>query len=433
MMKQSIASPVLNTIPSPDTAYIGIDWADQKHDICLYDPMTQQFEFSVIGSQPEAIASWAEGLRERFKEGAIAICTEQKRGSLIYALCKYDFLVIHPVNPHTVAKYRQAFAPSRAKADPTDARILVELLLKHPDKLQAWQPGSAQLRSLQHLVESRRTLVAEKVRLTNRITAALKSYYPQVLDWFDDKDTQVFCNFLTQYPSLKSAQAASAEDLKQFFKTHHVVQDKTINRRLEQIKQGVVLTEDQGVVEPLQLLVTALIAQLKVLLPSIATFDAKIEALFVTHPEADLFAALPGAGPHLAPRLLVAFGEQRSRFQSAQDLLRYAGIAPVKESSGQKSWVHWRWSCPKFLRQTFVEWALQTRKHSFWAEAFYQMQRKKGKTHQAAIRALAFKWIRIVFRCWQDHQPYDEVIYLMALKRKGSPLVQSLALTEETK
>lgn len=146
-----------------------------------------------------------------------------------------------------------------------------------------------------------------------------------------------------------------------------------------------------------------------------------------------MFAALPGAGPHLAPRLLVAFGEQRSRFQSAQDLLRYAGIAPVKESSGQKSWVHWRWSCPKFLRQTFVEWALQTRKHSFWAEAFYQMQRQKGKTHQAAIRALAFKWIRIVFRCWQDNQPYDEVKYLMALKRKGSPLVQNLAIAEEAK
>jgi transposase len=130
---------------------------------------------------------------------------------------------------------------------------------------------------------------------------------------------------------------------------------------------------------------------------------------------------------------LVAFGEERQRFGSAQDLLRYSGIAPVKESSGQKSWVHWRWSCPKFLRQTFVEWALQTCKHSFWAEAFYQMQRQKGKTHQGAIRALAFKWIRIVFRCWQEREPYDEVKYLMALKRKGSPLVKNLALSEEAK
>jgi transposase len=309
----------------------------------------------------------------------------------------------------------------------------MELTLKHPDKLRVWQPSSAVLRSLQHLVEHRRMLVAEKVRLTNRITATLKGYYPQVLEWFEDKDTHVFCEFLTRYPNLKAAQAASKEELEAFFKSHHVVQGKTIQRRLEQIGQGVVLTEDTGITEPLQLLLKALIAQLQVLLPSITSFDTRIEALFESHPDASLFAALPGAGPHLAPRLLVAFGDDRERYQSAHDLLRYSGIAPVKESSGQKSWVHWRWSCPKFLRQTFVEWAQHSRPYSLWAEAFYQMQRQKGKTHQAAIRALAFKWIRIVFRCWQDKQPYDEVKYLMALKRKGSPLVSNLALQMDKK
>jgi transposase len=433
MKPASNSLSVIERSQSGYAAYIGIDWADQKHDICLYDPTTGELEFSVIGSQPEAIAAWAEGLRQRFAGRAIAICTEQKRGPLIYALCKYEFLVIYPVNPQTVAKYRQAFAPSRAKADPTDAQILVELVLKHKDKLTVWQPSSAQLRALQQMVENRRMLVGEKVRLTNRLIATLKGYYPQVLEWFEDKDTQVFCEFLTRYPDLKAAQVAPKDELEQFFKAHHVVQAKTINRRLEQIQQGVVLTEDAGIVEPFQLLVNALIAQLQVLLSTITTFETKIEALFDAHPDAALFAALPGAGPQLAPRLLVAFGEERDRFQTAQDLSRYAGIAPVQESSGKKSWIHWRWSCPKFLRQTFVEWALQTRKHSFWAEAFYQMQRKNGKTHQAAIRALAFKWIRIVFRCWQERQPYDEVKYLMALKRKGSPLVQNLALVEETK
>lgn len=378
-MNQSTALPTAES--SLYAAYIGVDWADRKHDICLYDSTTQQIESCIISAQPEAIAAWVEGLRKRFPQGKIAICTEQKRGSLIYALCKYEFLVLYPVNTLLVANYRQAFAPSRAKSDPTDAQILVELLLKHWDKLKAWQPGSATLRSLQQLVENRRMLVAEKVRLTNRITAALKGYFPQVLEWFEDKDTQVFCEFLTCYPSLKAAQAASKEELEKFFKSHHVVQAKTIEHRLEQIQQGVALTEDAGIVEPLQLLVAALIAQLQVLLPSITTFDTKIEKLFESHPDAELFAALPGAGPHLAPRLLVAFGEERDRYQTAQDLLRYAGIAPVKESSGQKSWVHWRWSCPRFLRQTFVEWALQTRKYSFWAEAFYQMQRQKGKTH----------------------------------------------------
>jgi transposase len=202
-MNHSTSLPISE--PDSYAAYIGIDWADRKHDICLYDPITQKFEYSVIGSQPEAIAEWTEALQKRFNGQAIAICTEQKRGPLIYALCKYKFLVLYPVNTILVAKYRQAFAPSRAKADPTDAHILVELLLKHRDKLKSWLPGSSLMRSLQQLVENRRMLVAEKVRLTNRITAALKGYFPQVLEWFDDKDTQVFCSFLTQYPSLQTA------------------------------------------------------------------------------------------------------------------------------------------------------------------------------------------------------------------------------------
>lgn len=137
-MKKLTASPVLETTPYSYAACIDIDWADQKHDICLYDPITQQLEFSVISSQPEAINAWVEGLRKRFSGETIAVCTEQKRGPLIYALCKYEFLVLYPVNPHLVAKYRQAFAPSRAKSDPTDARILVELLLKHTDRPQCF-------------------------------------------------------------------------------------------------------------------------------------------------------------------------------------------------------------------------------------------------------------------------------------------------------
>ncbi len=416
--------------PSIETeivAYIGIDWSDKKHDICIYDIALKTQEFLILENRPEVIHEWVEGLRQRYSGRRVAIGLEQKRGPLIYALCKYDFLVIYPINPRTVAKYRQAFTPSRAKDDPTDAELLVELLRKHRDKLRAWEPSSIEIRKLTQLVESRRNVVAEKVRLTNRITAALKNYYPQVLEWFEDKDTQVFCEFVESYPTLGAAQAASDDELKLFFKTHHVVRKTAIARRLSQIQTGQALTTDEGVVEPMQLLVQTWLQQLKVLLPSIQAFDQRIKTLFEAHADAELFAALPGAGPHLAPRLLVAFGDDRSRYESSQEILRYVGIAPVKEKSGKKEWIHWRWSCPKFLRQTFVEWANQSRQFSFWASAFYEQQRRVGKRHPMAIRALAFKWIRILFRCWKDRTPYDEAKYLMALRKKGSPLVKNLA------
>jgi hypothetical protein len=99
----------------------------------------------------------------------------------------------------------------------------------------------------------------------------------------------------------------------------------------------------------------------------------------------------------------------------------------VTERSGNKSWVHWRWSCPTFLRQTFVEWVPQTITRSFWAKAFYDSCRARGMRHQAALRALAFKWIRILHRCWVDRTPYDEARYLMALQKRHAPLLKFAA------
>lgn len=405
-------------------AYVGIDWADRKHDICLYDATTEKREYSVIDAQPQDIAIWVNGLQQRYGNASIAVCLEQKRGPLIYALCQYENLVLFPINPRTVSNYRRAFQPSRAKSDPVDAKILIDLLLKHRDKIPPWQPASAEIRALRQWTESRRMLVGEKVRLTNRITAALKNFYPQVLDWFEDKDTQVFCEFLNQYPDLQSAQAASADELRQFFKSHKVIRHSAINRRIAQIQTaGPPLTQDPGIVEPMLWLVQTLLIQLKALLLRLDDLNQIIEQLFHSLPDADFFDALPGAGPHLAPRLLVAFGDDRTRFTSAQAFMSYVGIAPVKEESGKKKWTHWRWSCPKFLRQSFVEWADQSRRHSQWANAFYQQQRRAGKSHPKAIRALAYKWGRILWRCWQNQTPYDEERYLNALTRKKSPLM----------
>jgi hypothetical protein len=98
-------------------------------------------------------------------------------------------------------------------------------------------------------------------------------------------------------------------------------------------------------------------------------------------------------------------------------------VAPVTDRSGNKSWVHWRYSCARFLRQSFVEWAKETIPRSFWAKAFYEQHRANGASHNAALRALAFKWIRILYRCWVDRVPYDESRYLIALQKRGAPLL----------
>ena len=335
--------------------------------------------------------------------------------------------MLFPVHPLTVARYREALTPSRAKDDPTDAELQVELLLKHRDQLTPLQPQSPAMRALAQLVEHRRRLGGDKVRCTNRLTSALKNSFPQVLPWFPEKDTAIFGDFLSRWPTLKAAQLARRATLEGFFRGHHVRAADVIDTRLQAIKSAMALTTDDGVITPNVRLVQALIAQLRVTLQAIADFDTAIAQHAQAHPDFPLFDALPGAGAVFAPRLLVAFGEQRERFTSAEDLQKYAGIAPVTERRGKKSWVHWRLQCPTFLRQTFVEWAAESTRHAFWAQVSYQQQRDKGKAHQAAVRALAFTWLRILFRCWQERTPYDASVYLQALNRRSAPLLHNLA------
>jgi transposase len=408
-------------------AFVGLDWADAKHDICLQAAGTERREFLVLEHRPEAIDAWVQTLRTRFNGQPVAVCLELNKGPIVSALRTYDFLVLFPVNPLTLAQYREAFTPSRAKDDPTDAELQVELLIKHRDKLTPLAPQRPTMRALAPLVEHRRRVVGDKVRLTNRLTSALKNYFPHVLQWFQEKDTGIFGDFLSHWPTLKAAQLARRTTLERFFRAHHVRSADVITTRIEAIKSAVALTTDEGVITPNTLLVQALVAQLRVTLQAIADFDKAIAPRAQDHPDCPLFDALPGAGAVFAPRLLVAFGEQRERYASAEELQKYAGIAPVTERSGKKAWVHWRLQCPTFLRHTCVEWAAESTRHSFWAQVYYQQPRDKGKAHQAAVRALAFKWIRILYRCWQARTLYDASVYLQALKRRSAPLLHHLA------
>lgn len=408
-------------------AFIGIDWADAKHDICIQSADDER-EFDVIPHKVELIDEWACAMRQRFGS-PIAVAVELSKGPIVYALQKHDCFVIFPVNPSTLAKYREAFQPSRAKDDPTDAELAVDLIIRHHERFKPLQPQSVEIRMLVSLVEQRRNLVADKIRITNRLRVALKQYYPQMLEWFDHIDTLLFCDFLTRWPTLLQVKRARQSTVRKFFHEHNMRFEHVLEQRLIAIKAATPLTLDEAVVVPHRLQALVYVEQLRVFLDAIKRFDIQIESVAKQHDDYALFTALPGAGPSLAPRLLVAFGEQRERYKSAAEVQKYSGVAPVTERSGKKHWVHWRWQCPTFMRQTFVEWAAQTINKSYWAGEYYRQQREKGSTYQAAVRALAFKWIRILYRCWQTRTPYDEVTYLKALERRGSPLLAARKLT----
>lgn len=299
--------------------------------------------------------------------------------------------------------------------------------MTHPEKFPALSLQSSEMRILGSLTEQRRQLVEDRVRVSNRLCSTLKQYYPLALELFKDHGTLVFADFLRRWPSLDELSRARPASLDKFLDSHNVRRSALSQKRQELILKAKPLTEDHSIIAPSRLYTLALADQLKVMVASIKSFDIEIETLANSMADYKIFHTLPGAGKQLAPRLMVAFGDQRDRFNAADEVQKYAGVAPVTERSGKKQWVHWRWQCSVFLRQTFVEWAGQSVRRSAWAGESYRQQRAKGSTYQVAIRALAFKWIRILYRCWKTSTVYEEQIYLKALSRHGSPLSERLA------
>ncbi|WP_338885860.1 IS110 family transposase [Xenorhabdus sp. TH1] len=404
------------------TAHIGLDWADKKHDVCVQFKNGERV-FHVIKHTPEALDTWLKELHKQVK-GKIAIALELKKGPVVYALQKYPFITVFPIHALSLARYRQTFWPSGAKDDLQDAELALELMLRYPQKIKAIEPDNADIRLLQQLVEQRRQLVEDKRRFVNRLINTLKQYYPQPLEWFSHRDSPLFCDLITRWPSLQQLQRARSDTVRRFMNAKGGPAVAHTEQRVASIANAIPLTTDTRVIEANALMATALASQIKLVNDIIRTYNERIEALFDTMPDAELFKSLPGMGPGMGPRMLAALGDNRNRFSSAEEIQNYTGIAPVTERSGQKSWVHWRWQCAKFVRQTFVEWAAKTVQSSYWAKLYYQGQREKGKSHQSAIRALAFKWIRIIYRCWKTRTYYDEAKYLLALKDRNSPLLK---------
>lgn len=415
--------PIKEVHEEPYTALIGIDWANEKHDVWTYETKGGQQTHQVIEHKPDALINWIGEIQRAYPDGRVAICLEQSRGGLIHALLGHEFIHLYPINPATLAKYREAFSPSRAKDDPTDAQLLMELLLKHRDKLKVWKPDDADTRTLRLLNEERRHTVDLRTKLVLRLQAILAGYFPQVMDWVAGNLTSdLACDLLQKWPTLEAIQRAKPQSLRTFYYAHNYRRGDLVEQNIEQIRGAQPLTSDPAILAVSPLAAKTLAKQIHATNVAIRQYDKKIEQAYDQHPDAFIFESFPGAGKVMGPRLLTALGADRDRLEHAIDLQTYSGIAPVTERSGKQEWVHWRWACSAFIRQSFHEFANISCRFSRWANAYYELQRERGNKHHAAIRALAFKWQRIIFRCWKDRKAYDEELYIQALKDSGSPL-----------
>lgn len=414
---------MLDTKTSYDLV-IGLDRSDRKADLHFIDPTNGQSRSETLASSPEKLRQWLLDLRRRHPKASVAICLEQPAGHLIPFLETYNWITLYPINPISLQKYRETFVTSRAKDDAKDAQYLGELLLNHRDKLKPWKPQDSQTRLLQQLVAHRRAVVDERTALTNRLQALLKAYFPQALELCgEDLWRPLATAFLLKWPTLMAVQKAQPLALKQFYYLNGSRSQKLIAERLTLVEQAVAVSDEPALNQSFAIRVQLVCRQLQDVVRTVKQYEKQIAEVFAQHPDREIFASLPGAGPVLGPRLLASMGSERDRFDSANNLQRYTGIAPVTKQSGKMHHVHRRYLCPKFERQSFHEYAKESVLWCRWAAAYYLDQRSKGKPHHTTVRALAFKWQRIIWRCWQNCTPYKEEIYEAALRKNGSKLV----------
>jgi transposase len=189
----------MNQQPKQPALFIGIDWADQKHDIYFIDRSGQGFHRELEHS-PENIDAWVAEMLKLADGQPIAIMLEQSRGALVYALMFRENVLLYPINPKKLARYRESF-PGGGKNDPTDAKYLARMLRERITTLTAWQPDDEDTRLLAQLCEQRRKIVDGQTKLRQQLMALLKSYFPVVLELFGgDHQLNLLLSMLGRWP-----------------------------------------------------------------------------------------------------------------------------------------------------------------------------------------------------------------------------------------
>ncbi|EDY84647.1 Transposase domain protein [Verrucomicrobiia bacterium DG1235] len=409
---------------SSHAAYASVDWGHQTNCIHFLPAGSRSEQRFEVAADPGSMNAFMAGLRERVGQGRVAILSEQSKGALVNLLLDFEFVDLFAVNPLAAARFRKSLHPSGAKSDPIDSSALLRMLFTHRDRIKPVLKGDEASRRLDALNAHRRELVEQRVAVALRLKSLLREYYPQALPMVGDELWDpISLAFLRRWPCYSKLSKSKDQTLERFYYANGSRSAKAIAKRVAALRSSSKLSSDPLLEELGALRLGNCVEQLSVLNSQIRAIAKCVKSCFGSHPEKDLFATLPGAGAAMAPRLAAAFGSDRERFEDVSKFQVYVGIAPIKVSSGTKNYTFMRGRCHKFLRQSFHEWAGLTIQFSPWAKACYELMRQRGKRVGVAKRALAFKWTRILYRCWKDRTQYDEAAYVRSLAKRGSPII----------
>ncbi|MCK4326628.1 IS110 family transposase [bacterium] len=395
--------------------YIGIDWADDHHDIHITDDSAEKIDAFRIQHSLAGMKTILEHVyRLTRNKKNLLFALETDKGLLVNFLLDNGFTVF-AINPKAVDRFRDRYDPARNKTDQIDAMLLADILRTDRHRFRTILPESDKLRELRILTRDHKALITSRTRLTNQLIACLKSYYPLALELFCDVKQQISLDFLSAFPDYVNAQKLTLNQLKIFLKEHSYPCPQRIKPLFERLKTPQIPVEP-FIIRAKSKRMLPLAANIKAINAHINEHEKEIAAIFKSHPDSKIFLSLPGADITLAARILSELGDNRDRYKNYNDAQCEAGTAPVTKQSGNYRHVIFRKACKKPFRDAMQLFTFCSTQQCQWAHTYYLSQKQRGKRHPQAIRALANKWLKIIYIMWKNQQPYNEQFHLNMLK-----------------
>lgn len=260
------------------------------------------------------------------------------------------------------------------------------------------------VRNLAVLTGHRADLVADRVRMINRLRDLMTSVFPSLERAFDYSAHKGALVLLTGY--------ASPDRIRRIGETRLAgwLRNRSVRGSAEVAARAVSAAKAQSVVLAGQELTTSIIAELAgailVLDERLKTLDVQIQELFTEHPQAEIIESMPGFGPFLGASLLVGAGDLRA-FPSAGHLAAAAGLVPVPNDSGRRTGnLHrpLRYSRP--LRHVFYLSAQTSMMRPGPNRDYYLKKRARGATHSQAVIALARRRIDVLWALLRENRTW---------------------------
>jgi len=405
--------------------FMGLDWAKDHHDVVLVDSGGRIGLDLRIDDTAEGWACLRKKLTEQVGDdlSLVGVAIETRCGPAVERLLELG-CAVYPMNPKAAERYRDRKAPSGTKTDHLDAWSSADALRTDGHAWRRLLPEDPLVQELRLLCRDEVRLIEQRTAFVNQLQEALHEYFPVALQTFDDWTLPAAWAFILQFPTPQVLKGAGKRRWEKFLHTQHLYRPQTYEKRLQLFARATEFCGSPGVTRAKSRLAVVLARQLQSLETQLKEYRSHIETLFAQHPDHDLFGSLPGAGPKLAPRMLGELGDDRSRFDKPQAVQCYGGTAPVTLQSGQTRHVRFRRACNKHLRSTLHLWANLSRADCPWAQAYYQQKREHGKSHACALRCLAQRWLKILWKMWQTRTLYDEPKHLRNQIRHGSWVIK---------